>query len=329
MTPEQIQRSSKGAYNQWAVQWRANAKANGQFKMHNSDDFAHVGIGKTILCVASGFSFEQQIDVIEKYAYNIDIICCDKTLGHLLARGIKPTYCFVADANVNYERYLKPWESQLDGTILLMNVCGNPQWSMNGNWKNRYFFVFKDILGSEKEFSEISKCPNVITAGTNVSNMMLVAITQCDDKSRQNLFGYDKIALIGYDYSWKPDGKYYAFDDEGGGKVSYMRHIYGLSARGNVIFSSNNLANSASWLQDYITIFKLPVVQCSPDSMLMMSQEVPSLEEQLRYRYKTGDRDVVIQLLREKNHLEEKNKKIHDRLVSIGKKHLFAHLATV
>ncbi len=169
MKPDAIVEQSKQCYRQWAPQWRQNAKINSQLPMKSSQNLKHSGIGKAILCVANGYSFEESIDVIVKNHKNVDIICCDKTLGHLIRHGIKPTYCFVADANVNYEKYMRPFERELDQTILLMNVCGNPLWSCNGNWKDRYFFAFKDVMGYEKEFCEISGCQNVITAGTNVS----------------------------------------------------------------------------------------------------------------------------------------------------------------
>ncbi len=109
----------------------------------------------------------------------------------------------------------------------------------------------------------------------------------------------------------------------------YMRHIYGLSARGEIIYTSNNLANSASWMGDYIKMFKLPVVQCSPDSLLMMQDKIPDLEKQMKYRYKTSDREEVFKLLLQKNHIEQQTKKINDTLSRIGRQHHFAHLATV
>ena len=48
----------------------------------------------------------------------------------------------------------------------------------------------------------------------------------------------------GFDYSWKHDGKYYAFDEDAGGKRYYMRHVYGISGSGKLIYTSNNLNTS-------------------------------------------------------------------------------------
>lgn len=327
MKTHQIRTQSINAYKQWCEQWRAHSTHHKKWKMKSLSDFYLTGIGKAILCVANGYSLEENIEKIKRLQKNVDIMCCDKTLGHLLANGITPTYCVVCDANVNYEKYMEPWKDKLQDTFLLQNVCANPKWSDNGNWKDRYFFVNMDIMGYEKEFAALSGCQNFVTAGTNVSNMMIVVLTQCVDRIR-NHFGYDKIILIGYDYSWKVGGKYYAFDENGGGKGNYMRHIYGLSPSGKMIFTSNNLNSSASWIQEYVSNFKLPVVQCSTDSVAMIGKK-GDLEENMKYRYRVGDRKEVHRLVLRKNHLAAEAKKIDDRLNDIGMDHHLAHLATV
>ncbi len=328
MKSDKILQQSENAYNQWCVQWREHAKFHSKHTMYSFDELRNIGIGRAVVSVANGYSFEQNIELLKKYKKNVDFMACDKTMGHLLDNGITPRYVLVCDANVSYEKYMEKYKSQLQDTILIMNVCANPQWSENGNWEKKFFFVNKDVLNSEKEFTQLSGCHNQITAGTNVSNMMLVALTQCDNHTRQNFFGYDKIVLVGFDYCWTLDGKYYAFDDDGGGKKFYMRHIYGLSPRGNFIFTSNNLSSSASWMNTYVEAFKIPVVQCSPDSLVNFSRS-GDLKEQLRYRYKTSDKDKVTQMANKKAHLEMELKKIHDSLREISKSHFYSHLATV
>lgn len=329
MTPAQIKASTIQAYKQWSTQWRANSKHHSKWEMKPLSNFQFSGIGKALLLVANGYSFEENLHIIKKHQKNVDIMCCDKTLGHLLENGIKPKFCMVADANVNYEKYMEKWANQLNETTLLMNVCGNPKWSDNGNWADKYFFVFKDVMKYEQEFSELSGCQNQITAGTNVSNMMIVVATQSDNEHPgRNYFGYDKIILIGFDYSWKLGGKYYAFDDEGGGKTFYMRHIYGLSPRGTMIYTSGNLNSSATWAEEYVRNFKLPVVQCSPDSLASFGG-VKDLETNIRHRYRTQDGDEVRRLALQKNHIAAQIKKIDDKLRAIGKDHYFAHIATL
>ena len=106
MTPEDVKRQSENAYAQWCVQWREHCKAHSIYPQKPLSDFLGIGIGRAILCVANGYSFEENIETIKANKDSCDIICCDKTLGHLIDNGINPTYCVVCDANVNYEKYL-------------------------------------------------------------------------------------------------------------------------------------------------------------------------------------------------------------------------------
>ena len=323
MNHKQIVKQSKSAYKQWCVQWRKHAKFHSAYPMKPFEDFRNTGVGKAILCVANGYSFEEQIETIKKHKDNVDVICCDKTLGHLLNNGITPTFCVVCDANVNYETYLKPYEDQLKDVILFQNVCGNPDWTVNGNWKDIYFYTLKDVLKNEVEFIKLSGCPNVLTAGTNVSNMMVVMLNQSDNQIKQNLFSYDKILLIGYDYSWNPDGKYYAFDKEGGGKFYYMRHIYGVGMGGKFVYTSTNLNSSASWLDLYIKAFKLNTIQCNRDAIRPLGK-IGKLEEQMQYRHKTSDALEVQEMFQKKQSLEKELYKIDNRMRDIAKDHWYA-----
>ena len=329
MTPEQIKAQTAQAYKQWCVQWRAHATHHSKWKMKSFAELQFSGIGKAILLVANGYSFEENLETIKKHQKNVDIMACDKTLGHLLDNGIVPKYCMVCDANVDYEKYMEKYKDQLKETILLINVCANPKWSDNGNWKDRYFFVNKDVAHHEIEFGQLSGCQNFVTAGTNVSNMMIVVVTQSDDEHPgRNLFSYDKIILIGFDYSWKLGGKYYAFDVEGGGKTYYMRHIYGLSYRGKMLYTSGNLQSSATWAEKYVKAFKLPVVQCSMDSLVNFG-EARDLESNMKHRFRTSDREEVQRLVLQKNHIAEQMRKIDTKLKTISKDHYLAHVATL
>lgn len=324
----QILAQSKAAYGQWKEQWRAHAKLHSKYKMKDMIDFENIGVGRTILCVANGYSFEENIETIKKHRGNIDILCCDKTLGHLLDQGITPDYCLVCDANVSFEKYLERWKDKVDGVTLFMNVCANPKWTEGVKWKDKYFFVNKDILKSENEFSELSGCMNQIPAATNVSNAMVVLLTQSDERGRCNFFGYDKIALIGYDYSWRPDGKYYAFDGDGGGKSNYMRHIHGINDAGDYCFSSGNLAFSASWLEKYVQTFGLPVVQCSRAG-IMGRAFYADIEKSLSYRHRPEDAALVRDLIPRLNKLRQEAKKLDTVLREISRDHYRAHRASV
>lgn len=328
MDIKKIRQQSESAYKQWAEQWRIQAKYVSKFPMKKLGVFENIGIGRACLVIANGQTFEDNIETIKKYQKNVDILVCDKTLGHCLDHGIIPTYVLVCDANVNYEKYMEPWKDKLSDTILFSNVCANPKWLDNGNWKDKFFFVNKDVLGSEKEFSALSGCTNFIPAGTNVSNAMVVFLTQSDNEGRRNFFGYDKYLLIGFDYSWRMGGKYYAFDELGGGKANYMRHVYSINLAGNPCYSSGNLIFSAEWLQTYVKTFRLPVVQCTKDSVLTMPYS-GDLEKQMQYRFKEYDHKHVIKAVRD---LREAMRKVNDlkfNIEAIGREHHYSHLASL
>ena len=142
---KEIEAQSKSAYKQWAPQWREQAKYNSKHPMKNLTDLQNTGVGRVMLLVANGGSLDFDIEIIKKFHENVDIMCCDKSLGYLIDHGVKPTYCMVCDANVNYEKYMEPWKASLDQTTLFINVCGAPKWADNGNWKDKYFFVNKDL----------------------------------------------------------------------------------------------------------------------------------------------------------------------------------------
>lgn len=321
-------KQSETAYNQMAPLWRENAKHHAKYAPFKPlTDFQNIGVGKAIILIANGYSFEENIETLKAKHHGHDILCCDKTLGHLLDNGIKPTYCLIADAKVNYEKYMEPWKDQLQDTILFSAVTANTKWSDNGNWKDKYFFVNFDSIRSEREFAAITGCQNQVAAATNVSNAMVVFITQCDNKARRNFFGYDKIILLGYDYSWKPDGNYYAFDKTGNGKHNYMRHVYAVNRKGDMVFTSANLLFSAQWLENYLSIFKLPVVNCSVDGLLGKIYAKP-LDSQLPYAFAGTDRDDVRMTLKYREKLYRELQAVEAKISKIGEKHWANYIQT-
>lgn len=328
MDTEQIKKQSICAYNQWAKQWREHAKIHSKYAMKPFRDFMNIGIGKAVLLVANGASFEKEIEVIKEKQNHVDILACDKTLGHLIDHGVTPTYVVVCDANVNYEKYMEKWKDKLQNTVLFINVCGNPKWTQNGNWKDIYFFANTDVLGSEKEFMEISGCQNQIPAGTNVSNCMVVLLTQSDNSGRKNYFGYDKLLLIGYDYSWLPDGNYYSFNQSGDGKHNYMRHLYLPAINGKITYTSTNLAFSAQWLAEYVKAFKLPVVQCTKDS-IFATKKMGVLSEQMEYSFKREDKEKVRNITDAMRKLRTALTDLEGQMNVIGKEHYLSYLGSV
>lgn len=322
-------KQSESVLEQHGDLWRKNATIHRQFAPFKSlTDFQNSGVGRALVIVANGASFEEHIESLKEHWQSVDILCCDKTLGHLLNHGIKPTYCLIADAKVNYKLYMEPWKDQLSKTILFMNITANPEWSQNGNWREKYFFVNFDVLRSEREFSALAGgCQNQIAAATNVSNAMVVFATQSDNKQRRNFFGYDKIMLLGFDYSWKPGGSYYAFDKTGRGKYNYMRHVYAVNRNGDMIYTSANLLFSAKWLENYMQIFKLPIVNCSPDGVLG-KVKTRLLAEQLPYSFRPAHRDIVKSDMKRREELVREVSKIEQRLVGLGEQHWKNYIQT-
>lgn len=314
-----VRRQSEAAYRQWAPQWRKQAEHHSRYKMKDIVAFQNVGVGKACLVIANGYSFEKNIETIKKHQDNVDILCVDKCLAACLNAGIVPTYALVCDANVSYEKYLKPVEDKLEKTILFINVCANPKWTDNGNWKDRYFFVNKDVLDSDKEFSQLSGCRNLIAAATNVSNAAVVLLTQCENGARRNFFGYDKILLIGYDYCWD-DRSYYAFDKQGGGKSNYMKQVYVFNLASQLAYTSPNLLFSSKWLERYIKMFNVPAIQCTRETILT-AKAFGDLAEQMSYRYKAEDAAEVISVLEYRRKLQAKIDAINQRIFDIGRDH--------
>lgn len=328
ITDESIRRQSESAIKQWGDQWREHAKIHSKFVMKSLDDFEYSGLGSTVVAAANGWSLEVEMPTLVAKKNVADIMCCDKSLGHLIRHGIKPKYLMLCDANVDYEKYMKPYEKELEETILFSNVCANPKWTHNGNWKDIYFFVNMDILNSEKEFCELSRCGNIIPAGTNVSNAMIILLTRCDNNVRRNFFGYDKILLVGFDYSWSIKGNYYAFNTDGDGKANYMRHIHAKNIRGDYAYTSTNLAFSAQWLDKYINTFRLPVVQCSKDSIFLTSH-LGTLSDQMEYAFKKEDRFEVKESVQQIKRMQQEIRKLQGALQDISSEHYFSMLRSV
>lgn len=322
-TPEETRQQSLACYHQWKDIWQENAKFHGtRFPMKPLSEFINIGIGKAALCIANGYSFEENIETIKKNQHNVDIIACDKTIMHCIENGIIPKFCIVCDANVSYEKYLEPIKEKLKDTILIINVCANTKWAISGNWKDIFFFVSMDVLNTEHIFSGISGCQNIIPAATNVSSQMVVILTQSNNHGVQNFFGYDKYLLIGFDYSWGEN--YYAFDKDGGGKINYMKNIYLKNIRGDLCCTSSNLMFSARWFESYLRAFRLPIFQCSDRSIVSGIAGVKDLENEMLYSYRPEDSQFVKKLVTMKKELSDRIAEIDLKMTDIAFDHMSA-----
>jgi hypothetical protein len=325
-----VKEQSKAAYLQHKEVWLKNCRENGKLDQGDMSELRNIGVGRALLICATGYSLEQNIETIKKHWEKIDIMCCDKALGHLLDNGITPRFVVVQDARISYDKYLKPWENdpRLKEVTACFNVCANPEWAFKVAWKKMYFHANKDAMGYEKEFMKEANCKNLIIAGTNVSNAMLIFATQCEGNDRRNFMGYDKYVLVGFDYCWTYEGNYYAFSKDGGGKANYMRHLYLMDSFGNHVYSSQNLHQSATWANAYITNYNLPVVNCSNQTLLSTGTRY-NLEEQMQYKYDPEDSSIVKELDKDLRSLTQRTEIVKNRLRELAEKHYYGYVGTL
>jgi len=277
---KEIQAQSQSVFNQFGEKvWIPNAKKNAKLPRGDIREFQNIGIGRHLLCCALGESLAENIEIIKKYRHKVKILTCDKGFQPLLKHGIKADYVIVCDANIPY-KYIENSINETKGVKLLATTYANTQWTEN--WKgDRYFFIHKDSLESEKIFFNIfGKDLRAIPAGSNVSNAMLIFFTGSDENININYCGFEKYILVGYDYSWRPEGNYYAWYNPTP-KRYYMNHRTLIDLSNKVVFTSENLMFSAKWLYSYITVFNLPVVNCSQRGLLDIPRK-NDLESELK-----------------------------------------------
>jgi len=269
---KEVRNQSRQVWSHYGPTWLKHAEINAKLPRIPASAFANIGLGRTLLCVAMGESLESQIDVIKKYRDRFDILTCDKGFGKLIEHGIKADFVELADAAISYEKWLKPYLDHTEGVKLISTVYANPEWT--SKWKGPIcFYMNKDALGTERHFTHLfGSDMRVIPASSNVSNAMVVFMTGCDDNVRANFSGYQRIFLIGYDYSWRPDGNYYAWDNPKP-KLFYMAHRVMMDINGDIVLSSENLVFSAQWLKQYVETFKLPVVNLSGRGILSIPRQ--------------------------------------------------------
>lgn len=263
----EVLKQSEQVFRQFGEElWVPASKINKELPQKDANSLVNYGMGKVLLLCAMGESLEDHIETIKKYRDRVDIAVCDKGFGPLLEHGVKADFVMLCDASVPF-KYIEPWIDQTDGVKLLSTPYGNTEWTKA--WKgDRYFFVNRDSIYSENIFKNIfGNEIRTIPAGSNVSNAMLVFWTGCDNEHHINWGGYSKYLLVGFDYSWRPDGNYYAWLDPKP-KRHYMHHRTILDPQGRVCFTSENLVFSARWLMTYCSAFNLPVANCSGRGIL-------------------------------------------------------------
>jgi len=267
LTYKEVLNQSNAVFNQFGKsKWIPYAKFNKHLFTGNSAKFYHCGLGKFLLCVAMGESLQDAIPIIKQYRDKVDIVCCDKSLAVLMDNGIKPNYVILCDCNIPF-KYVEKYIDQTEDIILFATPYANPKWLYH--WKGKkYYFINQDAIKTEKIFQNIyGEDARLVPAGSNVSNAIMTFFSGCNNEDNENWSGYEKYLLIGYDYSWRLNGNYYAFINPKP-KRYYMNHRTLLDMNGDFIFTSENLFFSAKWLYTYITAFKIPAVNCSMRGLL-------------------------------------------------------------
>lgn len=285
LTYNDVKKQSQAVFGQFGEsKWIPYATENAAMKRRDPEELRNVGLGKVAVLAAMGASLEAQIPVLKKYRDKFDLFTCDKGFAALMKHGIKPDYVMICDANIPY-RWVKDYIHQSQDVKLIATCYANPEWTRS--WAGpKYFYVNRDAIETERKFLPImGPKTRVIPASSNVSNAMLVFLTGCDETNQVNWSGYDRFLLVGYDYSWSPNGNYYAWANPK--PKRYYMHHHTLHGLGNdIVFTSENLLFSARWLYSYVTTFNLPVVNCGGKGLL----EIPyrdSLESQLLKYHKS------------------------------------------
>lgn len=296
MTDSEVRKQSEAAFGQWRDQWDEHAKINGELLKKtgtSQKDILREGIGKQLIIGAVGYSLVEQIETLREAQKNSDIMAIDKSFGMMIDNGVMPKYVVLADANINYEKWCEPWIEQTKDIILIANVCSAVSWTLN--WKGKViFYVNKDNIQTEVRYSQLSGCYEIIPASASVGNTAVVFATQ--------ILGYDRYLLIGYDYGWRADTKYYAFEDDD--KRYWMKHIHMIDIKGNLVYSSGNLDFAARWLTDFLQKFSfIPVFNCS-DAGVIVARNSNFAQRVKEWKPRTPTQKEIEE--RENSRLEEK-----------------------
>ena len=157
---------------------------------------------------------------------------------------------------------------------------------------------------------------------------MLILLTQCENNGRNNFFGYDKYILIGYDYSWKLKGNYYAFDKTGAGKDKYMAQMFFYADDGEPLYTSGNLFFSKKWIDEYVRTFGLPVVQTAKHSILQFGS-TKDLAYQMSYQGNKEEAKIIRALEDEENKTKQILQKINYTIKEMESRHFDNFLKSI
>lgn len=289
VTHRDVVNQSNSVWNQFGEsKWIPFSKENAKLPHRPAEELRNVGIGRFLVLAAMGESLEDSVPFIKKYRDRVDVLTCDKGFGLLLEQGIKADYVMLCDCNILY-KWIDKYINETKDVKLISTVYGNIEWTQK--WQGpRYYYLNKDAIDTQRHFIPMfGEDARIIPASTNVSNAMLVFMTGCDERSNVNWSGYERFFLTGYDYSWRMNGKYYAYEDPKP-KRYYMSHRTMLDLNNDWVRTSENLFFSAKWMFSYMTSFNLPVVNCSGRGILFtpirdkMENQLKAIKEGKKYQ---------------------------------------------
>mgnify|MGYP001581076875 CR=1 FL=1 len=247
--------------------WKPFARENANHPLRRDPrELQGCGVGKVLVSVGMGASTEEHVEVLKKYRDRIDVIVCDKGFKPLLEHGVKADYVMLCDCNIIFQKWA-PKEEDTVGVKLISTSYANIDWTRK--WRGPiYFYLNRDAICSEKIFAEImGPATRTIPASSNVGNAQVVFMVGIDEHNPYYFAGYERILLIGYDYSWRVDGNYYAWANPAP-KRYYMASRNMLDISSHLVLTSENLVFSARWLSQYVSRCNLPVVNCSGRGVL-------------------------------------------------------------
>ncbi len=307
LTYSDVKKQSLDVYNQFGEsRWKPFANVNSRIERMDNNFYKHIGVGKFLVLAAMGESLEKDIPILKLYRDRIDILTCDKGFGFLIDNGILPDHVIICDTNIPF-KWIEPYLEYTKNINLVSTPYANIEWTHA--WKGpKYFYVNRDAIETEKVFLPIfGEDIRQIPAGSNVSNAMLVFMVGSDERNQINYAGYEKYLLTGYDYSWRPTGRYYAGNNPIP-KRRYMHHHTMLDINNDIVFTSGNLLFSAKWMTQYCQTFKIPVINCSERGLLDIKRG--NLKEELsKIKFMNPNSNKTRKLFFELKDLYEKTEK--------------------
>lgn len=254
---QEIKEQSLRALDRWGIMWLDNAKKN-KLNYKKLDDISNFGENQKISIFSFSPSFKKNIIDFKKnnMHYKTKIMCVDKALKSILENQIIPDFCYVADAQVSFEKYGDIDPLFCKRIILISTVTANPKWSdfWTKNGGKVYFVINKDGIRSHHIYRQYFNYDNkeayIIPAGSNVFNSAYVFASL--------ILNFKEIYLFATDYCYKMAGNYYGDNSKPidtnllVDKHRLNNHLTMLDVNGDLVQVSMNMSFSARWLMDFI-----------------------------------------------------------------------------